>query len=704
MDNDIFSQPVDQDALNLTHAIALTETGSGGKPNYNAVGDNGTSHGAYQWQPGNFAAAASQYGLDPNDMSPANQDKVAYAQVKSMKDQGLQPYQIASAWNSGSPDNYQNHSGTTVINGKSIHYDTPAYVQKVKDYYTQIAGGTQPTTDTPSNADTTTPAPTPVPGQGKTVAGNLIRGLVRPLVRAVNTPIEGAQKLLGMDTSNETDTYLGDVSGYGMKAGQTTGQRLKDIGGGALETAALAVPGLGEAGEAAEGAEALSTAEKAAQAAKTGAIIGGAGGAGNELDTNPNATLGSTLTAGLKGAVGGATIGGAIPVAGNAISEGADKLSSLFGSKSAEDIASMARDPNVTQADINKMSAPEQEQYFKEKAGSVNEDAKAQRATRTAEAQATVQQADQEVKQFQEQAGTAASDKAESLKEPAKQLLKDQSQRYVQLTQEAAAQAEGSALEKAVPATDLSSAIDEKFADTDTRDNSTLRASLKSDLGLTGDEEQKVTNQEILDKAKSIMQTVSKSSRSGASVYSPSDYEAMQKYSFLMDQLDKNGLDLTEANAFWKKWAPTRDRIVREVKPFDETGVKGSPFSKTLLRANKTGGTALQTASKIDAQKFVSELEDRLGVPKGSLGKEVSEALQGADKAKLSKETAEQVLKEAKDAIAKDKAEALKTMSQQKYTAQSAARKKALIKKAVLYTLGAIGIVGGGSKVIEKVL
>ncbi len=141
MANDIFSQPTDPQALALTHAIALAESGSNGTPNYNAVGDNGTSFGAYQWNgAGHFASDAKSAGLNPNDFSPENQDKVAYAKIKGWKDQGLTPAEIASKWNSGQPNNYQNHSGVTNINGKLIHYDTPAYVQKVHKFYNQLNG------------------------------------------------------------------------------------------------------------------------------------------------------------------------------------------------------------------------------------------------------------------------------------------------------------------------------------------------------------------------------------------------------------------------------------------------------------------------------------------------------------------------------------------------------------------------------------
>lgn len=147
--NSIFSQPVDRGALNLARSIALAESDDGsGKPNYNAVGDAGTSKGAYQWQPGNFENSAKQYGLNPADFSPENQDKVAYAEVKSMKDAGYSPEQIAAAHNAGKGslknDAWKTNVGTTTINGKKINYDTPSYVNKVNNYYLKIAGNGGP--------------------------------------------------------------------------------------------------------------------------------------------------------------------------------------------------------------------------------------------------------------------------------------------------------------------------------------------------------------------------------------------------------------------------------------------------------------------------------------------------------------------------------------------------------------------------------
>lgn len=146
-----WQQPVDTQALNLTRSIALQESSSTANvaPNYGAKGASG-EFGAYQWMSGNFQAQAKQFGLDPNDTSPENQDKVAYSWVKSRKDAGYQPAEIAAEWNSGNKNNWQNHSG---VNSKGVSYNTPAYVQGVKAHYDTLTAA-----DT-SNTDTT-PAPT----------------------------------------------------------------------------------------------------------------------------------------------------------------------------------------------------------------------------------------------------------------------------------------------------------------------------------------------------------------------------------------------------------------------------------------------------------------------------------------------------------------------------------------------------------------
>lgn len=209
---------VDKDALNLAHAIALQESGDKtGRPNYSAVGDAGTSKGAYQWQPGNFEATAKAHGLDPNDFSPQNQDKVAYSQIKDWKDKGYQPAEIASMWNSGSPHNWQNHSGTTTINGQQIKYDTPAYVNGVKSHFMQLSGQANQSTSGPQTTQTVTEN-NPDQPQEKTLGQEEI-GRLKDISNTINDTVSGKINPLSgiVQGAGAIAGGLGDVVNKGLE-------------------------------------------------------------------------------------------------------------------------------------------------------------------------------------------------------------------------------------------------------------------------------------------------------------------------------------------------------------------------------------------------------------------------------------------------------------------------------------------------------
>ncbi len=213
----------DMDALNLTHAIALSESGSGGKPNYNAKGASG-EHGAYQWMPGNFESGAKSAGLDPNDFSPMNQDKVAYAQVKEYKDKGYDPGQISSLWNSGSPNNWQNHSGT---NKMGVNYDTPAYVKKVQQNYQQLKGTqsgynptpySQPTNGNVSPDNSVANLPDNPPQKDTSLGSELI-GRTNDAGQAIADTVSGKQNIFSglLQTGGAIAGGLGDIVNKGLE-------------------------------------------------------------------------------------------------------------------------------------------------------------------------------------------------------------------------------------------------------------------------------------------------------------------------------------------------------------------------------------------------------------------------------------------------------------------------------------------------------
>ena len=295
----------DMDALHLTHAIALSESGGvGGKPNYDAKGASG-EHGAYQWMPGNFENAAKTYGLDPNDFSPMNQDKVAYAQIKAYKDKGYDPGQISSLWNSGSPDNWQNHSGT---NKQGVKYDTPAYVNKVKQNYTQLKGQTpspdvsqetpsQPTDNKDLMQKTGDVVNTIFPGKETGQAIGTLGGLAY-------------EKLKGMFGGQDNSKY------YDTSA-PTPLQVAGDVAQGALTVA----PGLGEVSAFGKTIPALKTAGSVAGRIGQAGLLGAGFGATGALKEG-STDLGQIGKQAVTGGLVGGTLGG--------VGEGIAKIATHF--------------------------------------------------------------------------------------------------------------------------------------------------------------------------------------------------------------------------------------------------------------------------------------------------------------------------------------------------------------------------------------
>lgn len=139
----------DIEAENLAKAIRQRESGG----NFNAVGDAGTSKGGYQFQEGTWKQYAKEILGDENsEMTPQNQNAVAYGKIKTWKDGGKNAAQIAAMWNAGENigDKWVDHKGKTNINGKVLSYDTPQYVKDVTDLYQQFKGQSpQPSTKLP---------------------------------------------------------------------------------------------------------------------------------------------------------------------------------------------------------------------------------------------------------------------------------------------------------------------------------------------------------------------------------------------------------------------------------------------------------------------------------------------------------------------------------------------------------------------------
>ena len=111
-------------------ADSIKRVESGG--DYNAKGKSG-EFGAYQFMPRTWNAWSNEYlksqGKQPMSLlpTPANQDAVATWKIEQLQKQGYTPDQIASIWNSGSPE----YAGKVGTNSQGVKYNVPGYVKKV---------------------------------------------------------------------------------------------------------------------------------------------------------------------------------------------------------------------------------------------------------------------------------------------------------------------------------------------------------------------------------------------------------------------------------------------------------------------------------------------------------------------------------------------------------------------------------------------
>lgn len=187
-------EQLDQDAVNLAKAIRQTESGG----NFTAKGKSG-EYGAYQFTEPTWNSYSKKHGVNAplNTASPQQQNEVAYRQIKEWKDQGYNPGQIASMWNSGKPDAYLDpeYTGT---NKHGVRYDVPAYAKSVATAYHTIKGGGQVSVDPQNPSSIAAPQPEkegvsllPRVGEIGTELGSNLSGRLQDLSTAATTGSKG---------------------------------------------------------------------------------------------------------------------------------------------------------------------------------------------------------------------------------------------------------------------------------------------------------------------------------------------------------------------------------------------------------------------------------------------------------------------------------------------------------------------------------
>lgn len=234
--------PLDPSVVALAKSIRQEESGG----NYTEKGKSG-EYGAYGFTQPTWKMLAGKYlgNANANINDPTAQDKVAYYAMLADKQAGLSPEQIASKWNSGNPNAYnQGHKGT---NQYGVSYDTPAYVNRVMATYSTyknqaqaIQNGLNMTVPVPTLPQGPTAAATDADVNGSmSVPGAAVNAGIKALINTPGSAYNFAKGAIsGMNPVN-TVKNIGAIGSGFQDLAQTegTGKAITDVVAGLPQAA-----------------------------------------------------------------------------------------------------------------------------------------------------------------------------------------------------------------------------------------------------------------------------------------------------------------------------------------------------------------------------------------------------------------------------------------------------------------------------------
>ncbi len=294
------------------------------------------------------------------------------------------------------------------------------------------------------------------------------------------------------------------------------------------------------------------------------------------------------------------------------------------------------------------------------------------------ELESAVAKSEQEVTKLQKQLSTASRDKVLELRPKIIKSLGEQSKTYRKLVSEELAGKEDLPINNE----ELKNFVDSRFGEDIGR-----AQAIKSKLGLTETVDplsQKPTKLEaettigdLFDRSKALKQDIK---NSVTKVFSPDDKLTDDAVHTLTDFLKDQGVDFSEANKFWARYAPIRDQLVKEAKPFVQAGTQTKTFAQTLERVAK--------GSDVNNENFIAEVEDLL---QENLTKDAQKIIAKMDEAKKLKLVAEI---KAQTALAENRLaseSAFQKLASSKYEAERKGRFRSGVKTAIkLLVPGAI--------------
>lgn len=410
-------------------------------------------------------------------------------------------------------------------------------------------------------------------------------------------------------------------------------------------------------------------------AANIAGAIPVAEGAGAALDVAKEAVPAALDSA--KTAVGGAVDAGK-SIVGRAVDNAAGKTTAEILATPEADVPKLNSADRATwfenqkaqiqsqsdlQAGQNKTNFENQKSQIQSNSDAVTAKIKADLASKS---EAGLAKADALNKQL----ATTARDNTLALRPKVLASMGEQSATYRSLVDEAMAGKEGTVVDKQA----LKDYVDQRFADDPIR-----AANIKDKLGLTETvdplstkplstelRKPNTTLGEIYQQTKDLRQTMG---GSATSTFSAADKTTDDAIHTLLSYMKDQGVDLSEPNQFWAKYAPVRDQMVSETQPFNQAGTKTKTFANTLVRVAK--------GTDVNNENFISAVENLVGEPITGDVKNVLSQLDTNEKQMIANKVMAAEQQSAVDTAAEQAHSANKTSADQAQSANKAATDKA---------------------------
>lgn len=365
----------------------------------------------------------------------------------------------------------------------------------------------------------------------------------------------------------------------------------------------------------------------------------------------------------------------------NTLDEGLGKVKgkvlSKFSSKTPEEILATPEDK------VYKLNTDERQFYFDAQKEAINKKhlametgVKEKLATRTNEIQ-------NEAEALQKELDTTSRDEVINLRPKIRKALGEQSAEYRRLVDEEISTIKDAPVSKK----DLNTYIDRRYAA-----NPEQSQAIKDMLGMseTGEE---TTVGKIYEKSQALGQDISSAAKKGTRVYTAQEKMIDDAISTLVDFMkENNGVDFKQARQFWAKYAPVRNQLVSESKPFLQAPIQTKTFANTLSRIAK--------GTDINNENFIKEVENLLGEPLAKEQKQIVSKLSANEKESL----AAKVEAEAEKAdIQLAKEQELKKLSEKELKVKQSSLKRKIFRGIIYGTIGGGTLFEVGKKTAQAV-